>query len=100
MPTTKRDLVNERRIRQIFHQVSVWKSGGQLQIGCQADRGVPSVRDEANSVFLSHPGDSSFLADATDFRHVRLHDIKRARLQPGLKRLSTCQDLATCDGNR
>ena len=58
------------------------------------------MRDEANSVFLSHPGDSSFLADATDFRHVRLHDIKRARLQPGLKRLSACQDLATCDGNR
>ena len=80
-PTAGGDRIDEGRAGQILHQVGVGKCGGELQIGGEADRGVPAVRNEAHAVFLRHPGDAPLLADAADFGDVRLHDVEGAALR-------------------
>ena len=53
-----------------------------------------------DAVLLRHPADAPLLADAADFGHVRLHDVERARLQPGRKCLAPGQDFAARDRQR
>jgi hypothetical protein len=53
------------------------------------------VRNESDTVFARHPGDSPFLADTTHFRDIRLHNVERARFEPRLERLATSQNFAS-----
>ena len=85
------------RAGQILDQVGAGERRGELQIGRQADRGVPAMRDEAHAVLLRHPGDPPLLADAADLGHVGLHDVEGAALQPGLEGLAARQHLAAGD---
>src|SRR5215213_4086169 len=74
------------------------RSHGEVQIGGETDRRVPTVRYESRTVLLRHPAYAPLLRDATDLRHVGLHDVEGARLQPRRKRLPSGEDFAP--GNR
>ena len=43
-------------------QVGVRKGGGQLQVGRDAERGVPAVADIVDAEIVGHPGDAALLA--------------------------------------
>ena len=91
--------MNGEPVRYSTRSVS-GKGRGELQIRREPDRRVPAVRDEAHAVLLRHPGDAPLLADAADLGDVRLHDVERARFQPGLERLAARQHLAAGDRQR
>lgn len=55
------------------------------------------MRNKAYTVLLGHPADPALLADATDFGHIRLHDIECARFDPWLEGLPTREYLTAGD---
>jgi hypothetical protein len=71
-----------------------------LQVGGQAQRGVPAVADVLDAEVVRHPGDAALLADAADLGHVGLHDVEGALDQPGLEGLAARQHLAAGDRHR
>ena len=69
------------------------ESRRELQICRQANGRVPTMRDKPHAVLLGHPGNPPLFADAAHLRHIGLHDVEGALLEPGLetllKRVST-----------
>src|SRR5690348_4605310 len=82
LPRLRDDGVHIGRAGDVFDEIGVGKSGGEVEVRRQTDRHVPAVRDEADAVLLRHPADAPLLRDAADLRHIRLDDVERARLDP------------------
>src|SRR5215217_6287361 len=97
LPAAGLDLVDVRGTLNILDIIGTRDRRSELQVGGQAERGVPPVRDKLDPVLLRHPGDLALLADAADLADIRLHDVERAALKPGLERLPSGQHLTARD---
>ena len=51
LPAAGGDFVDERRAGEVLDEVGVREDGGEMQVGREADGGVPAMRDEADAVF-------------------------------------------------
>src|SRR5229473_2775513 len=49
------------------------------------------------AVLAGHPRDAALLAQSAALGRIRLHDVERARLEPGLKTLTPRQNFAAGD---
>src|SRR5215469_11312696 len=100
LPLLFDEVINKRRTGEVFHHVRVSACGREMQISCQSQCCVPSVRNEANTILFGHPSNLALLADAADLRHIWLHNIERTALEPWNEGLSPSQNLTTRNGQR
>ena len=70
-----------------------------MEIGGEANGGIPAVGDEANPVLLGHPADAPFFGNAAHLGDIRLDDVECASGQERGERLAAGQYLATGDGH-
>src|SRR5262245_47693884 len=76
---------------EVFDVAGHGHGGGQLQVGGEADRGVPAVRDHQHVVVERVPADFARLADPPVLGAVGLDDVHRPPLDPGDERLPAGQ---------
>src|SRR4051794_14740529 len=100
MPAADGDLIDIGRSCAVLDQVGARKGGCQLQIGCETNRRVPAVRNEAHAMFLGQPADAPLFADAADLGHIRLHNIEGATLDPWPKGLAAGEHFPASDRYR
>lgn len=93
------DIVDEGRAIEVFHEVGFWESGSELEIGGEADGGVPSMGNEASVELFGHVSDTPFFADAAALGDIGLNNVEGAGLEPGLEGLTAGKDFSAGNGN-
>src|SRR5215212_9302406 len=81
----------------VLDEIGTGERRGQLQIGRQADRRIPAMRYETDTLLLGHPPYPPLLANAPNLGHVGLHHVEGTGLQEGRIGLAPRQDLPTGD---
>lgn len=99
LPGDLDDIVDEGRAVEIFHEVGFWESGSELEIGGEADGGIPTMGNELGVELFGHVSDTTFFADAAALGDVGLDNIEGAGLEPGLEGLAAGQDFSAGNGN-
>lgn len=99
LPAALGDVVDEGGAGEVFDEVGIGEGGGEVEVGGEAERGVPAVGDEADAVIAGHLGDAAFFADAAAFGDVGLDDVEGAVTEPGFEGLAAGEDFAAGDGD-
>src|ERR687897_1922215 len=99
-PATGVDLVNIGRARLVLDEIRLGQGAGQLQVGSQADGGVPAVRDHTDAVLFGRPTYAPLFAYTAHLSHVGLHDVEGPGLYVWLEGLPAREDFAARDRHR
>src|SRR5919107_4225003 len=97
LPLLKGYLVYVSGASLVLDEIGTGERRSQLQIRRQANRRIPAMRYETDTVLLGHPTYPPLLANAPDLGHVRLNHVEGPGPQEGRIALAPRQDLPASD---